>query len=279
MFQFFTQHRVLMLVLLLVLIGLHLLSGGLRHKTQLNFFDKVILVVYTPIYKILSWPFAKSALLISKYLYLVDLKESNARLRLQNRELKGLITDGDELRAENERLKTLLQLKSNEQQPVAFARVIGRSNNAEFRTMLIDAGTMDGVQVGMSAVAPEGLVGFIAGAVPNAAKVVLITDASARIDAIIQRTRTRAMVFGRGADACALEYLESGVDVAEGDRLITSGLGGVFPKGLPIGVIAGVTRGDYGVLQETDIQPAVDLDALEEVAVLPGGHGMMELLR
>ena len=257
-----------MLVLLLVLIGLHLLSGGLKHRTDLGFFGKTVLYIYSPIYQVISWPFQKIALLVSKYIYLVEVREINNRLRVQNQLLKGQLAHYEELRAENQRLTALLKLKETERRPVAYARVVGRSLNAEFRTLIIDAGSSDGVAQGMAVVTAEGLVGFVAVTVPHAAKVVLITDASARIDAIIQRTRGQAMVFGRGKSQCSLEYLTDG-DVVNGDRIITSGVGGIFPKGLPIGIIASINRGQANSPQGIWLQPVVNLDAVEEVAILP----------
>lgn len=273
MFQFITQHRVLLLVLLLVLIGLHLLSSGLRHRTELGFFGKTVLYVYTPVYKVFSWPFQKTSLTLSKYLFLLDLKEKSAALQEENNRFKGELARMGELEAENTRLAKLLLLKGRDIAPIAFAHVIGRSQNPEFRTILIDTGTTSGVKKSMAVFAPTGLVGFVSTAVPNAAKVVLLTDASARIDAILQRTRSRAVVYGRGQDLCTLEYLDSEVDVAVGDLVVTSGLGGVFPKGIQIGYVSSVNRGEFGNLQGTWIQPAVQFDSLEDVAIAPGGHG------
>jgi rod shape-determining protein MreC len=154
--------------------------------------------------------------------------------------------------------------------------VVGRSLTPEFRTLIIDAGTADGVGPGMAVVTAEGLVGFVAVAVPHAAKVVLITDASARVDAIIQRTRGQTMVFGRGKSQCTLEYLTD-ADVVNGDRIITSGIGGVFPKGITVGVVSSINRGQTSAPQGIWLLPVVDLDAVEEVAILaakPVGEGL-----
>ena len=268
MFHFLSQHRVLLLVLLLVLIGLHLLSSGLKHKTNLGFVGKSVLFVYTPIYKVLSWPFQKAAWLASNYLYLVEVKDLNGRLRKQNGLLKGQLSRFAELEAENHRLLALLGLRDTEVKPVAYARVVGRSLTPEFRTLIIDVGSSQGVKTGMAVVTAEGLIGFVAVVVPHSAKVVLITDASARVDTIVQRTRGQAMVFGRGKKHCSLEYLTD-PDVVVGDRVITSGVGGLFPKGVPVGVVAAVNRGQPNSPQGIWVLPSADLDSVEEVAVLP----------
>jgi len=271
MLRFVTQHRVLLLILLLLLIGLHLLSSGMKHKSELGLVGKVLLTIYNPIYKVINWPFAEASALLSKYLYLLDVKETNRNLQTQNTTLQKQLVEIEELRAENQRLTELLNLKDNHWHLVANARVIGRSPHQEFRSLLIDKGSSSGVQKGMAAIAPQGLVGFIADVTPNAAKAVIITDPSSRVDGIIQRTRKRTMVFGRGEDVCSLEYLEQGVDIADGDRIITSGLDGIFPKSVQIGLVTGVRRGNFGVLQQTRLQPSVDLNAVEEVAVVTGG--------
>ena len=269
MWRFLKHHRVLLLILLLVLIGLHLLSTGLRQETELSQVGKGILVVYTPIYKMLSWPFVKVANGIGHYLYLVKVKEINKNLRQQNAVLRGNLVQLNELRGENLRLTELLGMKLPNLEPVAHARLIGRGDSTAFHVILIDRGKGDGVEKGMAVVAPAGLVGFVAAATRGAAKVVLFTDAGARVDAIIQRTRRPAMVFGLGRDYCTVRYLDTGADVAEGDRLVTSGLGGIFPKGINIGLVQHVERGEFDVIREITVIPAVDLTNLEEVVVLP----------
>jgi rod shape-determining protein MreC len=270
MFRFLSQHRVLLLVLLLVLISLHLLSTGLKKQTDVSFAGRVVLAVYSPIYKVLSWPFVKVAGGMSHYIYLVSVKDSNESLQHQNAVLMGNLVELEELRTENRRLEKLLGLRSPVRQPVAFARVIGRGEKSEFHVILIDKGAGDGVEKGMAVTAPAGLVGYVAAATRGASKVVVITDAGARIDAVIQRTRRQAMAFGQGKDELTVRYLESDADVAEGDRLVTSGLGGVFPKGIAIGEIQRIDRGEFDVIRDITVVPSVELGTVEEVAVFPG---------
>jgi rod shape-determining protein MreC len=278
MFRFIAQHRVLFLVLLLILIGLQLLTTGLKHKTDVGFFGKVALAVYSPVYQILSWPFRFVAGGLGDYLWLVHVKRDNADLRRQNNALRGATTECVELRAENERLHKLLHMPTTDLPPVANARVVGRSDRAGFHIALLDAGTRRGVAKGMPVVAPEGVVGFVAAATINASKVVLITDASARVDVILQRTRRRAVLFGRGRDLCSLEYLDADADVAEGDLLVTSGADGVFPKGLAVGSVKSVSRGNFGVVMAVEAAPAVTFARLEDVTVLARRADGLELL-
>jgi len=273
MLRFIAQHRVLLLILVLVLIGLHLLSSGLKKQTELTLFGKAVLVVYNPLYQFFSWPFRKVKNVFNDYLFLVHVKRHNAELEAKNRELSGKLAALDELAAENKRLLALLQMKENKFEPVAFARVIGRSNLPEFRVITIDAGSNERVQKGMPVVAPEGLVGFVADSAPGAAKVVLITDPKARIDALIQRKREPVMVFGQGSNECLLQYYDHrDIQVAEEDSIVTSGADEVFPKGLLIGHVSRIIR-EQDTIRSITVKPVVDLDALEEVMVMPPGPG------
>lgn len=278
MLRFIAQHRVLLLILVLVLVGLHLLSTGLKKQTELTFFGKVVLTVYNPLYKFFSWPFRKVKDLFNDYLFLVHVKRHNAELEAKNQELAGQIAAMEELAAENRRLLDLLKMKDNKFEPIAFGRVIGRSSLAEFRVITIDAGSNERVQKGMPVVAPQGLVGFVADAAPGVAKVVLITDPKSHIDALIQRKREPVTIFGQGTNECLLQYYDHrDIEVAEEDSVVASGADGLFPKGLPIGRISKIIR-EQDTIRSIILTPAVDLDALEEVMVMPLGPGAAELV-
>jgi rod shape-determining protein MreC len=179
---------------------------------------------------------------------------------------------------ENERLKELLQMRREDSQPVAYAQVIGRSGREDFHVLVVNAGSSKGVAKGMAVATPDGLVGFVTAVAPFAAKVMMLTDATARVDVVLQRTRHRAILFGRGRPLCTLEYLDPGTDAAEGDRVVASGADGLAPKGVAVGVVQQVQRGDFGVVQSIVIEPAVDFSTVEDVAILPIQPGAVELL-
>jgi rod shape-determining protein MreC len=121
----------------------------------------------------------------------------------------------------------------------------------------------------MVVIAPEGVVGQILKTAPYHSTVLLITDYSSAIDAIVQRTRAKAIVEGRGENRCQLKYLLRSEDVIAGDVAITSGLGGNFPKGLMVGEIRKVEKKEHGIFQYAELVPSVDLTKLEEVLVIP----------
>ena len=124
------------------------------------------------------------------------------------------------------------------------------------------------MQKGMAVISPEGVVGQILKTAPHYATVLLITDYNSAIDAIVQRTRAKAIVEGKEENRCQLKYLLRTEDVAVGDIVITSGLGGIFPKGLTVGEIRKVEKKGHGVFQYAELVPSVDLTKLEEVLIL-----------
>ncbi len=121
----------------------------------------------------------------------------------------------------------------------------------------------------MAVIVPEGVVGQILKTGPRHATVLLLTDYNSAIDAIVQRTRAKAIVEGRGENRCQLKYLLRSEDVVVGDLVVTSGLGGNFPKGLLVGEIRKVEQREHGIFQYAELVPSVDLTKLEEVLVIP----------
>jgi rod shape-determining protein MreC len=120
----------------------------------------------------------------------------------------------------------------------------------------------------MAVISPEGVIGQILKTSPDYATVLLMTDYNSAIDAIVQRTRAKAIVEGKEENRCQLKYLLRTEEVEVGDIVITSGLGGIFPKGLTIGEVRSVDKKGHGVFQYADLVPSVDLTKLEEVLVL-----------
>jgi rod shape-determining protein MreC len=114
----------------------------------------------------------------------------------------------------------------------------------------------------------RGVVGRITEVSSYTSKVLLITDMNSSVDALIQRTRARGVVEGRGSSLCELRYVAGSDDVSVGDLVVTSGLCGIFPKGLPIGTVKDVEKDSFGLFQQIELVPSVELNKLEEVSVL-----------
>lgn len=181
-----------------------------------------------------------------------------------------------ELELENARLRELLDFRETLGGDLLTARVIGRDATGLSRTLLIGRGERDGITKGAAVLAPGGAVGQVFLASQHAARVLLISDHNSGIDAIVQRTRARGIVTGTVDAGCGLKYVKRTEDVQVGDRVITSGLDGVFPKGLPIGQVVTVDKRGQGLFQYAEITPRVDFDQLEEVLVARGPVIMME---
>jgi len=146
--------------------------------------------------------------------------------------------------------------------------VIGQDPTSWFKSVTINKGERDGVQKGMAVISPEGVVGQILKTAPHYATVLLMTDYNSAIDAVIQRTRAKAIVEGQEENRCQLKYLLRTEEVVVGDVVITSGLGGIFPKGLMVGEIRKVDKKGHGVFQYAELVPSVDLTKLEEVLII-----------
>jgi rod shape-determining protein MreC len=125
----------------------------------------------------------------------------------------------------------------------------------------------------MPVIAPPGLVGRLTDVSWHVSKVLLFIDESSNVDAILQRTRTQGIIRGDGARGCELKYILKNQDVQEGEVVVSSGIGGVFPKGLLIGVISRADRQDAGLFFKISVTPFVDFSKLEEVLILSTDNG------
>lgn len=191
------------------------------------------------------------------------LREQNAKLRVRNAEL-------EEARLQNERLRELVALVEARELAVLGARVISRPTNAWEGVITIDVGTDDGVAPGMPVVAPDGLLGQTIGVTGRSAKVRLITDQRSGVAAMVQQGRSEGIARGAIDGGLTLDFVSVDATVTSGDVVITSGMGGVFPKGLLIGEVAEATNNPGDLDQTIVLSPAADLGRLEEVAVLVG---------
>ncbi len=202
-----------------------------------------------------------------------DLGVSRSRLeqlRAQNARLRARVAELEEARLENERLTDLLKLVPTESHKATGARVIGRPTNAWEGVITIDRGSEDGITVGMPVVGPLGLLGQTIQVSKGSAKVRLITDHRSGVAVMIQRSRAEGILKGSIDGRLTMEFVSAETTLSAGDVVITSGMGGVFPKGLVVGEVAQSGQGTSGFLQSVRVLAASAPSSLEEVLVLIG---------
>jgi len=187
----------------------------------------------------------------------------NAMLRRRIAELGAIAVRSRELEAENERLRRLLAFRDAVQFDAVPARVIGR----DYSYLSIDRGADSMICQQMCVLTSEGVVGRVLNVSGHTSKVLLIWDSNSRVGGIVQRSRAQGIVEGDQDGRCVMKYLEASVDVRPGDLVVTSGEGGVFPKGLAVGKVVFVERREGELFQRATVEPSADLGRLEEVLI------------
>ena len=209
--------------------------------------------------------------------------EENQRLKEDGDKLRREVLEKSEVEAENVRLRSMLDYKRTTPQfDSVVAAIIARDPGSWTNTMIINKGSADGVGKDMPVVTSQGLVGNVIAVHNKTARVQLLLDPRSAVGAIVQRPESRvaAIVEGNGNDPFKPKMVNvpRDADVIKGDRLITSGYGGIYPKGILIGEVADVINNEGGLLKQAVIQPAVDFNRLEEVSVIIKSREPLPLL-
>lgn len=267
--ELLSRYRFLLLAIILVLATVFLYSYNLRQKTATTFFERAVLTLAAPFQSSLDSIVNSATEIWRNYLWLVDAQQRNLELEQENQELHSQLQQVQEISLQNVRLRKLLAFVDELDRAALPAQVIGEDASNWARTIIIDKGTRAGLRTGLPVVAAHGVVGRIIKIAPNSSRVLLITDASSAVAALIQRTRTRGIARGRGENL-SIEYALRGADIQTGDLLVTSGMGGVFPKGLPLGLVESVEKGQFGLFQQVKATTTIDFSLLEEVMVIVG---------
>jgi rod shape-determining protein MreC len=266
--EFFKKYGLVFLTGIGMLGALIFYSLNIPHKRSANFIEQGVMTVLAPVMK----PAARASGFFEDvwddYLNLMGVRQENLRLREEVKELNARIIATGETVLANQRLEKLLGMKNTIKAPVLTVTIVGEDLSSWFRTVVIDQGSSSGIAEGMAVVAADGVVGQIVKVAPNTSRVLLLSDHTSGIAATIQRSRARGVVKGKGEGLCSLEFTTREEDVKVGDMVVTSGIGGVFLKGIPIGEVTMVKRGEYGIFQTVTIRPMVNIAHLEEVLVV-----------
>ena len=264
-----SRYRRVFILALALLVAFVLMTLQVRHdRAALSFARQTILFVVSPFIKVTAVTTGSLGRVWHDYVDLRALREENQRLKQESAILQRRISQLEEHALETQRLQGLLAMRETSRANYLAARIVGKDATNWFKTLLIDRGSQAGLRRNLPVVAPDGLVGRVVEVAPYMAKVQLITDPVSASGGLLQRTRVTGIVSGNLGAGLKVRYLPLLADVAVGDEVVTSGMGGVFPKGIPVGRVVAVERKSGALFQEAVLQPKVDLGRLEEVLIL-----------
>jgi len=225
----------------------------------------VVLDALAPVIEVVSRPAATVSDMMDNVRDLRYLRAENARLAVENDRLERWQHVARRLEAENRALRALTNFVPPQDVDFVSARVIADAGGAFVRSVMITAGDRHGVALGNAAVSGEGLVGGVVEVGDAHSRVLLITDLNSQIPVVVERTRDPAVLAGDNTRAPRIVYLPQNAQVVPGDRIVTSGHGGVFPPGLAVGMVTTITDGSIRVT------PFVDWERLEYVRIMMTG--------
>lgn len=267
MFEFLRRNRILLTSTGLLLLALLLLTSGARSGRR-EPIGGVVLEVMRPLQLALTAAVDAADGIWRNYIALVGVSRENELLRRRIRELEQQAVHAVEVQQAQKRLEELLRFRSTFTGDTIAAQIIGRDPLPFSRTVVINKGSADGIGKNAAVLSQYGVVGQTIATSSHASRVLLITDHNSGIDAIVQRSRAHGVVKGALDGGCVMKYLDREAEVEAGDQIVTSGLDGIFPKGILIGKVTQVTAGARGLLKEVELTPSAPLDEIEEVLIV-----------
>ena len=245
---------------------------------ELPWWQAIVLEVTAPVERVVSAPIDGVRRFFTDYVDLIGANAENRRLRRRIAEIESENLQFREALVSSGHLARVASMRDEIEIPMLPAEVVGLDVAPWFRSVLVDRGEEHGVHPGFPVVTHDGVVGSITATSTHAAKTMLLLDRQSSVDAVVQRSRARGVLRGVGRDQLEFEFVVRDSDVTTGDEIVTSGLGGVYPKGLKLGRVAELRDAGGRLTKIAVIEPAVDLGQLEQVFVLLRRGPVMDLL-
>lgn len=252
----------------LVLVSFALMTFDIRRSQSPTIFETVLMWVVSPVQNLITHTLDSAKSVVDHYVFVAEVSEENEKLK---QEIGKLIRQNNELREElrqRDRVAGLMKYQEERQLKSVVAKVIGRDATQWARVVYINKGTQDGIGENLPVVTNAGVVGHVIQAGLNTSKVMLVVDGRSSVDTLFSHDRISGVVVGTGMEFCEMKYVPITAEVNVGDQIISSGLGGVYPKGLVVGTVIRIAKGTQGLFQEIFIAPSADFGRLEEVLVL-----------
>ena len=261
------RYGILLAVLLvsLLLLTVQTRGGGTGRAGEL------VTIAVTPVQSLLVRIHRGALNLWANYVDWKSVRRDNATLREENEHLRVQALQAGETREENARLRRLLVLKDRLPLATLAGEVIGREAGGWVRSLTVNRGRGDGISQQTPVIVPDGLVGRVVQVHRGAAVIQLLNDPASTVGAVVQRTRTAGLVEGDAGGTVRFKFMaRDGASVAPGDLVVTSGLGTLFPKGLPVGRVVKIEDKGSALFHFAVLAPAVDFSRVEEVLLVTG---------
>lgn len=254
-----------MLLVSFLLLTVQTRGGGTGRAGEL------VAIVLTPVQSLLVRVHRGALGFWANYLDWKSVRRENASIRGENEQLRVQTLQAGETREENTRLRRLLVLRDRLPLATVAGEVIGREAGGWVRSLTVNRGRGDGIAQQTPVIMPEGLVGRVVQVHRGAAVIQLLNDPASTVGAVVQRTRTAGLVEGDAGGAVRFKFMaRDGASVAPGDLVVTSGLGTLFPKGLPVGRVVKIEDKGSALFHFAVLAPAVDFSRVEEVLLVTG---------
>ena len=252
----------------ILIFSLVLMTVNVRYEKSNLFFESIVVWFFSPIQKLLTSTTSYVSDAFDHYFFLVETSKENDRLLLK---VNLLSKKNNELIERNkllERSDNLIEFLDKDERPFVIAKVIGYDATQWSKVIFINRGTNHKVQKNSSVMNNAGVIGHVIHSSPNSSKVLLITDSRSAVDSLFQETRESGITVGTGENICEMKFVPISAKINLGDKVISSGLGGVFPKGLVVGRVVDIVKQSQELFQDIMVEPSADLSNIEEVIVL-----------
>ncbi|HEU5394399.1 MAG TPA: rod shape-determining protein MreC [Candidatus Methylomirabilis sp.] len=270
----FLRYRRTVILSVALLVSFLFMTLQVRERGPLvDLVERGLVVTVTPFLKLYAAVTGTSSRLWANYVDLRSVRAENLRLQEEAAALREEVRRLAEAGQESARLRRLLDLPESREFDLVTAQVIAKDTTNWFKTILINKGSGAAVRRNLPVIATEGLVGRVVEVMPGTAKVQLLTDPVSSVGALLQEQRVTGLVTGDRGQTATVKYLPLMAEVRVGDAVLTSGMGGIFPKGILIGTVTAIHRKSGALFQEAAIQPSVDFGRMEEVLVITGQRG------
>jgi rod shape-determining protein MreC len=263
------EGKMVYVLLPLLILHLVLLSVQIEDQSGTLLFNRWILSIEAPFLNMSSGATSGAARIWQNYIWLRGVRDENSKLQQTVQQLSLQNVASEQLRLENVRLRNLLMLTETLPFKTVAARVIGRTPDYLAKVIYVDRGSSDGIRLDDPVVSGSGIVGRVAVVARRESQIQLITNPDASSGAMVDRTRSPGVLKGSGDALLDLNYISNTEQVDIGDIIVSSGLDGIYPKGLYLGKVIESQKGNT-VFRTIKVEPGVDLMRLEEVSVLIG---------